>query len=345
MSLFFTRQCLFIAILLTVAHSHAVFQSRDAPPTVYMDIRLIDEATISWEGWEISGCGNPTSAKVNSLLGFLFQFKPHVEAVIADARLGLRSPHGYAAFFKTITSMRKVKNKYEALKDASPVIVSSERARIIGKHTAQPRFQCIDENDLNQANILEQCLPLGTTSGFEPRPPLIFFPGTEIIAVCPSFFQLNQYRQPQREGGSALLCPPLGGDGKFPSGNGVLLTSAFGYAIHALVLLKNRELWDGREDWNTIFDIQNAVELSARDSLLNAESYAFYAGGRFLFGILMVKRRPTNMSSSRSSGLHDFPQSERPVRWRVESLIDCSLHKLHLWSQLQKTSGLESTCL
>ncbi|KAI4222341.1 MAG: hypothetical protein L6R36_006226 [Xanthoria steineri] len=184
----------------------------------------------------------------------------------------------YAAFFKTTTSMRKVINKYEILKDASPVIVSSERARIIGKHTAQPRFQCIDENDLNQADIRAQCMPLGTTSGFESRPPLVVFPGTEIIAVCPSFFQLNQYRQPQREGGSALLCPPLGGDGKFPPGNGVLLISGFGYAIHALVLLKNRELWDGRVNWNQIFDIQHAVELSARYSLLNAESYAFYAG-------------------------------------------------------------------
>ncbi|KAI4098856.1 MAG: hypothetical protein LQ339_006260 [Xanthoria mediterranea] len=243
-----------------------------------MAINVIDRDTISWEGWEISGCGTPTSPKVNDLLGFLFQFKPHVEVVIADARLGLRSPHGYAAFFKTTTSMRKVINKYEILKDASPVIVSSERARFIGSHTAQPRFQCIDENDLNQADILAQCMPLGTTSGFEPRPPLVVFPGTEIIAVCPSFFQLNQYRQPQREGGSALLCPPLGGDGKFPPGNGVLLISGFGYAIHALVLLKNRELWDGRVGWNKIFDIQHAVELSARESLLNAESYAFYAG-------------------------------------------------------------------
>lgn len=84
MTLLFTRQFLLIAILLTVAHSHAVIQPRDAPPKLNMAINFIDKDTISWEGWEISGCGIPTSAKVNDLLGFLFQFQPHVEAVIAD---------------------------------------------------------------------------------------------------------------------------------------------------------------------------------------------------------------------------------------------------------------------
>ncbi|KAL8952140.1 MAG: hypothetical protein Q9222_001917 [Ikaeria aurantiellina] len=228
-----------------------------------MNITVKNENTLAFNGWVISNCGNfQTSTKVNSLLGFLYQLKPNVEAIIADARLGTRSPHGYASFFKTATSMRKVIAKYQTLVDVAPVIVSTERTKVIGTHTAQPRFECV-----------EQCV---LSAGIPSEHPVIVHTGTERISICPSFFEVLQYPAAHTN------CPSLGSDGKFKPGDGQLLSGGFAFMVHALVLLYSRELYGSLEEKNDFLmrDMQNAVELNARQSLLNPESYGFYAGGK-----------------------------------------------------------------
>ncbi|KAL8848582.1 MAG: hypothetical protein Q9221_006415 [Calogaya cf. arnoldii] len=232
-----------------------------------MDVKIVNADTVSYNGWEVSRCGTPEglmTPELNSILGFLFQHKPHLEAVIADAKLGTRSSHGYTAFFKSNTNMRTVINKYQALLDVSPVIVSAERAKVIGTHTPQPRFQCVKADDPESAGIMARCN--------RTHYPAIVHTGTERISICPDFYKAKQYPAP------ILNCPTLGANGKFNSRDGSLMTNGFAYMVYALVMMYNRELYTTYIDSNGLLDMQHAVELNWRQSLLNAESYGFYAG-------------------------------------------------------------------
>ncbi|KAL8931075.1 MAG: hypothetical protein Q9208_000178 [Pyrenodesmia sp. 3 TL-2023] len=234
-----------------------------------MDIRTVDANAVSYNGWKISNCRHPQNmTELNRVLGFLFQLKPNLEAVIADARLGTRSPHGYAVFFKTSTSIRRVVAKFQSMVDVTPVIVTPERAKVIGTRTPQPRFQCLGEGD---DPIIKLC-----TRNPRSLPLFIVHPGTERISICPNFFRVKQYSLPRKS------CPTLGADGRFRPGDGSLMSNAFAYAVHALVLLYGREfhVTTPADTVDSIYDMQYAVDLNARQSLLNQESYAFYAGGR-----------------------------------------------------------------
>lgn len=273
---------LFFSALLTISAAyvvnppHNVLSSRQ----VNLDIKYVDADTISFNGYHIYDCGSPQAMppKLNALLGFLFQMKPHLQGVINDARQGTRSQHGYTAFFKSSINMRRVIAAYQRLVDAAPVIVHEERAKIIGTHTPQPKFQCINENDPNTEDVMELC-DRGLRHGFPSHNPVIHRPGTELILVCPSFFQLTQYPPPER------ICPTLGANGKFRRGDYKLLGGAFAYTVYTLVFMYNREMYETYEDFNSLWDMQYAVELNSRQSVLNPESYGFYAGGEFALSV------------------------------------------------------------
>ncbi|KAL8639521.1 MAG: hypothetical protein Q9226_008861 [Calogaya cf. arnoldii] len=240
-----------------------------------MDVKIVGANIVSYNGWVISGCGTSEglmTPKLNSILGFLFQIKPHIEAVIADAKLGTRSSHGYTAFFKSNTNMRAVINKYQALLDVSPVIVSAERAKFIGTHTPQPSFQCIKEDDPESADIMARCNRT-FRSDLTSHYPAIVHTGTERISICPDFYKTKQYPAPKQ------YCPTLGANGNFKPADGSLMTNGFAYMVYALVKMYNRELYTTYINSNRLLDMQHAVELKSRQSLLSAESYGFYAGG------------------------------------------------------------------
>ncbi|KAL8880644.1 MAG: hypothetical protein Q9192_007975 [Flavoplaca navasiana] len=201
--------------------------------------------------------------KLNDILAFFVILKPGLEAVIADARQGLRSQHGYTAFFKSATKIRQVILRYQALVDVNPVIVSPERAKVINTHTAQPRFQCINESDPKTAETMEQCKRINQ--------PMIVHRGTERISLCPLFFKLFTY--------PSKPCPILGGNGRFMPDDGRLMMDAFPYTVLALMQIYNREMGEAMTS-GTGYDMQHAVDLDARQSLHHPENYGYYAGGK-----------------------------------------------------------------
>ncbi|KAL8879474.1 MAG: hypothetical protein Q9198_002914 [Flavoplaca austrocitrina] len=235
-------------------------------PPASVHVSQIDVNTIGYNGWEITGCGDPQvmPPELNDILAFLVILKPGLEAVIADARQGLRSPHGYTAFFKSATNIRQVILRYQMLVDVNPVIVPPERAKVINTHTPQPRFQCINENDPKTAETMEQCKRINQ--------PMIVHNGTELISLCPLFFKLFQYEsQP---------CPILGGDGRFMPGDGRLMMDAFPFTVLALMQIYNREMGEAMTIGKG-YDMQHAVDLDARQSLHHPENYGYYAGGKY----------------------------------------------------------------
>ncbi|KAL8800865.1 MAG: hypothetical protein Q9200_007120, partial [Gallowayella weberi] len=238
-----------------------------------MHINYVDNSTISFKGWEITECVNHPvhGPRLNQLLGFLHQLSPRVEAVIADAQKGARSRHGYTAFFKTAANRRKVIAKYQPLLDAYPIILGEARSKALGKMTAQPRFRCINEDNPKHADVMALCnSPLG--NAISPRQPLLAHPGSEYIDVCPSFFQMDQYPLPGKH------CPILLQDGRYRKGDVELLGSGFGFMVYVLVMTYNRELYETYANFRVIDDLRHIVDLNGMQSVLNAESYGFYAG-------------------------------------------------------------------
>ncbi|KAL8750229.1 MAG: hypothetical protein Q9184_006496, partial [Pyrenodesmia sp. 2 TL-2023] len=147
-----------VSTLFTIITAHAIIPSPHvllSRQEVQIDVKPINANTFSYNGWEVSNCGQPQNMtpQLNSILGFLLQLKPELEAIITNARQGTHSSHGYAAFFKTSASIRHVIAKYQPMVDVVPVIVTPERAKVIGTRTPQPQFQCLSEGD----PIIEQC--------------------------------------------------------------------------------------------------------------------------------------------------------------------------------------------
>ncbi|KAI4139972.1 MAG: hypothetical protein L6R39_006022, partial [Caloplaca ligustica] len=272
MLLFSTWSTLFFSSLLTTSIADVAIPLRNpftSRQEVTSGIKIVNANTINYNGYDIADCGNPqaVSLQLYGLLGFLHQLRPHLESIVKDAKRGLRSPHGYAAFFKTNTNMRAVIAKYQQIIDATPVIVSEERAKVLGTRTPQPKFQCINEKELNTVDVGDLC----NAGPSRQKRPIVVQPGTEMIYLCPLFFQVSQYLLPLHG------CPTLDADGKFKPGDGRLLQSGFGYMVYALVLMYNRDVYETHKNLDKIWDMQYAVELNARQSVLNPESYGFYA--------------------------------------------------------------------
>lgn len=75
---------------------------------------------------------------------------------------------------------------------------------------------------------------------------------------------------------SGLVCHTLAVDGESRLGDFRLTSSAFAYTVRGLVLLYNRKL-TARVDWNSMGDVQAAVDLSTRQSVLDADNWGCYA--------------------------------------------------------------------
>ena len=222
-----------------------------------------------YNGYDINDCGDPQSptSKGNWLLGFLFQMRPHLEQVIADAQLGTRSKHGYAAFFKSATNIRKVTAAYQRLLDAQPIIVDEDRvSTTLGRtRTPQPLLLCVNDGDAERAALMFQCNAQMS--------PMIIWPGTEVMVLCPRFFEKKQYPF------GVIVCPDLGSDGRYRTGDGRLMSGLFATMVYLLTIMYERGLYEEYQHWGRPHDMQWAVDQNTRQSVMIPESYGFYAGG------------------------------------------------------------------
>ncbi|KAI4242370.1 MAG: hypothetical protein LQ352_007255 [Teloschistes flavicans] len=238
---------------------------------VTVEIKHVGGDVVSFNGFEIASCGTPEkpTSQFNNMISFLYYAKPHLQAVIEDAQQGVQSQHGYAAFFKSSTNIRRVTGILQNILDANPLIVDEDRARIIKTHTPQPRFVCINADDESVANITKLC-NRSLRYGIDTADPMLVFPGKERIAVCPSFFRVAHFRPPP--------CPTLTSDGKFERQDMTLMRTSFAYFVYTLAMMYNRDMWQAKLDYGNLSDMQDAVSLDSRQSMHNPENFGFYAG-------------------------------------------------------------------
>ncbi|KAL9585485.1 MAG: hypothetical protein Q9203_004228 [Teloschistes exilis] len=212
---------------------------------------------------------SPTS-EFNNIIRFLYYAKPHLQAVIEDAQQGVESQHGFAAFFKSSTNIRRVTGILQDIVNANPLIVDEDRARTIKTHTPQPRFVCIKEDDESVANITKLC-SRSLRYGINTADPMLIFPGKERIAVCPSFFRVAHFRPPP--------CPTLTSDGKFEHQAMTLMRTSFAYFVYALAMMYNRDMWTAKLDYGKLSDMQDATLPFTRSLLVNVILQSLKAKG------------------------------------------------------------------
>ena len=220
-----------------------------------------------FEGYNILLCGDlgNRTEKANKLLGFLQAMKLELEKLMDDAKLGTRSKHGFAAFFKSDRNINQVIARYQNIVKGHPVIVSEARAAATrGDRTPQPVFICVNEDDSRTAKALEHCKQ-------RPTEIVLIEPGVEWVMVCPQFFDDAQARD------AAQPCPKVQPDGKFKEGDRALLAGRYADVVHMLIRLYDRAATYNIQGAQSM---QEAVELDARNSLKSAVAYGYYAGGK-----------------------------------------------------------------
>lgn len=219
-----------------------------------------------FEGYQFLLCGDlaDPAEKANKLLVFLYSMKAELERLIEDARLGTRSKHGFAEFFKSDHNIRQVIARYQNIVEGGPVIVSEARAAVHGDRTPQPVLICVNEGDSRTASALAQCKA-------RPTEIVLIEPGVEWVMLCPQFFDDAPVRD------AAQPCPKVQPDGKFKQGDRALISGRYADVVHMLVRFYDRAATHNIQGAQSM---QEAVELSARNSLRSAVAYGYYAGGK-----------------------------------------------------------------
>ena len=211
------------------------------------------------------------SNKARLLKTLLPLFTTVLEQLLNDVKLGTRSPHGFRALFKTSLNKKIVSSVFQKILNQDPINLITERAQYLGTSTAYPTFVCLEPGNPHTSQALAWCQEDEDTK-------LTTAPGWEAIFICPHFWNLPA---------SAHLnqCPTVGADNKMvenPDEPG-LAETMYGAIVHELVHMYYHKTASLVERVTETYDLQACVDLSAKDSVLNANNYAYYASGRFSF--------------------------------------------------------------
>ncbi|KAL8785272.1 MAG: hypothetical protein Q9213_003476 [Squamulea squamosa] len=259
----------------------------------------------SLKNWEIFYCGDPRlpESQVHSLIVLLTRMETHLKELIADAQLGMASPHGYAAFFKSNRNIRKVTAMYQTILDGDPLIVNKGRGDHLGSRTASPRFFCVNEGNDKLKTLVDACKG-------RPEAPILVSPGIEILIVCPKFWSIPQFLDPAL---AAFHCPQMI-NGKFKDGDmSLLLSTTYAYLVQQLARAYDRGM-DPQDMQKPTASMQAAVELDARESLQSAVNFGYYAGGMLVHLSAFLVVVNMLMRFSCRDGLYGISEETGPER-------------------------------
>lgn len=206
--------------------------------------------------YEILFCGAGTpGSKASVLQSIIPHTLANLQAVLDDVKLGTKSTHGFAAFFKTNDNIATVQKVFQAMIDAHN----------IGIDNTNPVFACADPKEDLTKKTYADCLnwrdvPLGS------------WPQYGVIFICPFFWTLLVLP-------FHSACPSVSNNVLVPD-NTRLSTNQFGVMVHELVHLYAPALTAIVDATVETYDVQKAVNLDAKASLANANNYALYAAGK-----------------------------------------------------------------
>ena len=227
---------------------------------------IAGETDIVYTGnYKIQLCNSDQAdAQATYLQGILLDINANLQAVIKDAQLGTASQRGFGSFFKTNESIGLITQVFSKMAEGANVMVQADVTRGMYKPvSAQPTLVCIN-NVTETSQLYYECVHE------HPYTPLLTYPNSELIALCPLFWEQGA------KAVARLDCPNLRGN-RFRPNNLQLTVNQQAMIVHELahVYIKGTLEWP-----NEKYNINDCLDLDAKTSLLNANNYAMYYAGK-----------------------------------------------------------------
>jgi len=268
-----------------------------------------------WSGkYQIIKCnaGQPDSM-ASKLQAILPEIWSNLQDIATDAAKGTSSSHGYSAFFKTGDNIQLVQAVYQNMAAGEPVSVAahstSQGRNINPLNLAWPGLVCIQPGDPATVEHYLACTtgPLAghMTAGL----------AGQFIMLCPSFWLLPD--EP-----NISNCPRVRRNTLTPNDDSLVLNRQT-QLVHELAHLygvggggESRGL-NWREGEHEPYLLQDVVHLSPKDSLKNAQNFAFYYAGKSFFPLTTMKYQPISTLTltpmlANTAGCTRWPKMAQP---------------------------------
>ena len=222
--------------------------------------------------YTLLGCGPSTpGSKADQLKVLLPVFLNHLGLVIADARMGIAGFHGYRTFFKEGDIKESVEAVFQNIQMGSAVHLQTRGGDVV----RTPKIVCLGEDE-DEAHVtgIGNLYDFYCTGIFGLDSPAAQFRRTELVVLCPSFFQMNFW--------PSLVACPKKVNGKWIPGGTTLIHSQFAILTRALSGLyiprSRRALESTRLEGPA--SVQSVVDWPASKAVGSIDSYAYYAAGK-----------------------------------------------------------------
>jgi len=254
----------------------------DTPPTSAQV-----DTSIVWSGkYQIIKCN---AGQANSMASKLQAILPEVwsnlQDTIKDAAKGTSSSHGYSAFFKTSDNIQLVQAVYQNMAAGKPVSLAadstSQGRNINPLNLVWPGLVCIQPGDPATAEHYLACTT-GPLAGH-----MVAGLAGQFTMLCPHFWLLPD--EPDISN-----CPRVRRNTLTPNDDS-LVSNRQAQLVHEFAHLYGVRGGGGsrginwREGEYEPYLLQDVVDLSAKNSLNNAQNFAFYYAGKTFFPFTTMK--------------------------------------------------------
>ena len=245
------------------------------------------DMSVVWSGkYQIIKCNaGQTNSMASKLQAILPEVWSNLQDTIRDAAKGTSSSHGYSAFFKTSDNSQLVQAVYQNMAAGKPVSLAadstSQGRNINPPNLAWPALVCIQPGDPATAEHYLACTT-GPLAGH-----MAAGLADQFVMLCPHFWLLPD--EPEISN-----CPRVRRNTLTPNDNS-LVSNRQALLVHEFAHLygvrgggESRGL-NWREGEYEPYLLQDVVDLSAKNSLNNAQNFAFYYAGKTLFPFTTMK--------------------------------------------------------
>jgi len=245
------------------------------------------DTSIVWSGkYQIENCNagqaNSMASKLQAILPDIWS---NLQDTIKDAAKGISSSHGYSAFFKTSDNIQLVQAVYQNMAAGKPVSLAadstSQGRNINPLNLARPTILCIQPDDPATAELYLTC----TTAPLAGH--IAAGVAGQFIMLCPHFWSMPD--EPDISD-----CPRVRRNTLTPNDLS-LVSNRQALLVHEFAHLYGVRGGGGshglnwREGEYEPYLLQEVVDLNAKNSLDNAQNFAFYYAGKTFFPFTTMK--------------------------------------------------------
>ena len=188
--------------------------------------------------------------------GWLAETQAIAKQAYNNAALGTRSRYGFQALFKSQLNVPKVRDVYNKINTGPAPFNSGPSGN------KRPAVVCVNDNDALPDKLKQACAstPRAMVSTDYPH----------AVLMCPKIIGLTTFDD------ARISCPTVVSNKLRPNNDWILRVPS------AILVEEFAHMYVGlKEIFPEKYKVQDAVDLSEKDSLDNGPSYALYASGKF----------------------------------------------------------------